>query len=597
MRLFRFKTMLILALAAGCSSDKSEISVSIGTVFGKSESKLRPSPEKKEVEEGAEGALKTTSILRNRCQSCHAEITNLVALVSDEKVMPGYPKKSLLLKQIKSGAMPPSEKLPADEVAVIEDWIKKGALSIDNESERGFITETSLYEAAADDLLELAEDDRPHIRYLSLTHLYNASAARDLLDTAGEGLSKLMNSLSWEKDVAPLTAIDEPRTIFRVDLRAYGWTATQWDDLVRSYPYQVIPADGKALSVLQADTKASVPVLRGDWFMFTASRAPLYYRLLKMPATYSELQTKLQLDTAANIAAKDVIRAGFDDSGVSKMHRVVERHALPDGFFWRSYEFGTKEKDQDVFRLPLGPVTAARPAAAPGGKDGKEGANLQGILKGRSGDQDLEKGREGKEGGGLLGAPEAAFREDGGEFLFTLPNKMLAYYLAAANDQRLDKVPVDEGEPEIVAGASCMGCHAGGPIPKTDKVRGKARDTAELAAHLATIETIYKPVGEFQKVIDGDAASFKEALKAAGLDLVKRKKDPVARIVVSYPLSLSFAQAAAELGVDRKTLRDALDKDAALAEIASRFQGNAIARDDFKAAFPALMTALKGEVP
>ena len=45
--------------------------------------------------------------------------------------------------------------------------------------------------------------DRPFRRYFTLTHLYNAGLSAEELQSYRHGLSKLINSLSWGKQIVP----------------------------------------------------------------------------------------------------------------------------------------------------------------------------------------------------------------------------------------------------------------------------------------------------------------------------------------------------------------------------------------------------------
>ena len=55
-----------------------------------------------------------------------------------------------------------------------------------------------------------------------------------------------------------------------------------------------------------------------------------------------------------------VKRAGFQKSGVSKHNRLIERHAIPTGYFWTSYDFKGDRPEQSLFIHPLGPAGARR---------------------------------------------------------------------------------------------------------------------------------------------------------------------------------------------------------------------------------------------
>jgi hypothetical protein len=48
-------------------------------------------------------------------------------------------------------------------------------------------------------------------------------------------------------------------------------------------------------------TATKLPAIRADWFVGTASRAPLYYDLLQLPQNLPELERQLRVDATADI--------------------------------------------------------------------------------------------------------------------------------------------------------------------------------------------------------------------------------------------------------------------------------------------------------
>ena len=66
------------------------------------------------------------------------------------------------------------------------------------------------------------DTSRRFFRYFTLTNLYNAGDAK--LATYRSALSKLVNSLSWDKDITLPAIIDKEQTILRIDIREYDWT-------------------------------------------------------------------------------------------------------------------------------------------------------------------------------------------------------------------------------------------------------------------------------------------------------------------------------------------------------------------------------------
>src|SRR5690554_6656216 len=89
-------------------------------------------------------------ILREYCFDCHGAVEELeggldLRLVhlmisggdSGEAVVPGDPGASLLIDRVREGDMPPGEaSVPEEKIAVLEDWIERGAPTLREEPEQ-----------------------------------------------------------------------------------------------------------------------------------------------------------------------------------------------------------------------------------------------------------------------------------------------------------------------------------------------------------------------------------------------------------------------------------------------------------------------------
>ena len=133
---------------------------------------------------------------------------------------------------------------------------------------------------------KIAQRDRRYMRYFTLTHLYNAGVRDDDIQTYRLGLSKLVNSLSWNRGIVIPKPIDPNKTIFRIDLRDYDWdvqssdaTVTVWDMIIAQCPYNV-EQSYPAASYCSRQTGHKIPYVRGDWFVAAASRPPIYHQIL-----------------------------------------------------------------------------------------------------------------------------------------------------------------------------------------------------------------------------------------------------------------------------------------------------------------------------
>jgi hypothetical protein len=396
---------------------------------------------------------------------------------------------------------------------------------------------------------------RTGTRYLTLTNLHNSCVGADSLNVFRQGVAKLVNSLSRAPDIVRLEPIDPDAAILRVNLDDLGWTAKDWDDLLAVYPYRTQPSD-QFVSALEAATTTKLPYIRADWFAFSASRPPLYNKLLKLPATFQALAKEQGVDVDANIKNFVAQRAGFQKSGVSRNNRLIERHPSRSGYFWTSYDFGGNKANQSLFEHPLGPS----------GND--------------------------------------AFKHDGGETIFSLPNGFQAYYLSKADGTPLDKGPTnivqDPGRRDfqVTNGISCMGCHEYGMKKAKDEIRAAVLTGRDFNRQTReTVDALHPPIEKMDRIIDGDADRFANAMTRAGLDMKLHLGgvEMINALSDRYEGNVDLVAAAGELGLTPDELRGAVNEidNKAIKTLARRLGQNAVVpRDEFEQRFIELSTAL-----
>ncbi|MCX7423971.1 MAG: c-type cytochrome [Planctomycetia bacterium] len=461
-------------------------------------------------------ATKAHAILKERCFSCHGEsganeggfnfVLNRKRLVR-ELVVPGDADASKLLDRIVKGEMPPDgDRVPKADIETLTKWIQAGAPALATEAKRDFITlETMLGTMLKD--LEMANDrDRPFYRYFTLTHLHNAGFEDNELESHRQGLSKLINSLSRGREIKVPVPIDAAKTVLRIDLRHYKWNESDaWSHIIAADPYRVTYSFAAATQCYK-HTKCELPHVRADWFVFAASRPPLYHVILDLPDTPEKFlrfeRETLGVDVAANLRDyNDVIRAGFYPSGVSKSNRLIERHASRYGAYWKSYDFkpadAKQPKRQNLKAFPTGP----------------DGNN--------------------------------AFEHDGGEMIFSLPNGLQGYLLTDNKGKRIDKGPTDVvvdkeavkrgRDPEVVNGVSCMNCHWSGMLNKVDQVRDHVlgQETAYTASVFEFVKAVYVEKPTFAAKLKEDRERFEVAVKKCGLSSLA-KSEPVATLAFQF---------------------------------------------------------------
>jgi DNA-directed RNA polymerase subunit RPC12/RpoP len=516
-------------------------------------------------------AKQAQAVLRTNCFPCHggdgsAEggfnyVLDLPRLLATKKIVPHNAKVSPVYQRLFNKEMPPEDAkhFPSDsDIALVKQWIEAGALDFSTSAvaKADTVRPDKLLALIRDDLKTLDERDRRFTRYFTFTHLANAGFAEDDLQSYRNGLSKLVNSLSWRRNIVVPKAIDPAKSIFRINLTDYDWDERTWDAIANVNPYGVDYTTDAAREIAQL-TQTARPYVRGDWFVHTAARPPLYHTLLKMPASDHELENRLFIDVAEDIRKEQVRRAGFNGSGVSQNNRLLERHATGYGAYWRSYDFGSNTERKNLFRHPLGP-----------------------------------------------GAADNAFQQDGGELIFNLPNKLQAYMLVNAAGNRIDKGPLNivsdpkQKDRTVVNGISCMSCHSQGMIYKNDQVRDAVLKTEAgyAADELAIIKRLYPPKEEFDKLLDEDVKHFKRAVEATGT--VWGAPEPIEGLSLRYESEVGLRLAAAEAGVTEEEFLRALANGPADLNrefSALRSEGGTVQRDVMEKEFGQITRVLQRE--
>jgi hypothetical protein len=546
---------------------------------------IRAKPNETEERADPDLAVKAVTFLTTYCFSCHGgerfEVEGyyvlkravLIAPRQDEDrpyVTPGDPDKSEMW--IRAGVkknMPPKEapKKPSDaERVILRDWIKAGAeFPAQTTVARPTLSEQNVLTTIRDDLRALADADQPYRRYLTLHNFFSdPSKSEAELRQVRAAVAKLLNSLSWEAEIVVPTPIGQEGVVLAFDIRNVGWDKRDlWKVLLARYPYGLAHDRDREVSLRSLATEVatlagvSVPFVRADWFVATASRPPLYHDLLGLPDTAAGLEMLLKVDTEADFLRDRLARAGFVQSGVSSHNRLVDRHPALYGAYWKSYDFRRDDGTGNLFRFPLGPVFAANPF------------------------------------------PNQAFVHAGGELIFNLPNGLQAYLLVDAKGKRIDVGPPDvvadsrrtAGTTEVVNGLSCMSCHDQGMQKFKDTVRaglGVAGAPGEKA------ERLFREQAELDQLLRRDEARFLKALEEAagpflkvGADAalpIRDFPDPIGDVARSYLKDLGAVQVAADLGLaDPKELIGAIRANANLRRLglAPLLNGATIKRTDW----------------
>ena len=200
---------------------------------------------------GPDGAYKETLLMEHN------------ALIEKGSVVPGNPDASELYNRLiiteAAKRMPLGQpQLPAQAIDTIRNWILAGApdWAAAPTTDGDFISPVEILNAIETHVMSLAPFDRAFARYFTMTHLYNAGETAEVLKAYRNGLSKLVNSLSWGGTVTNPQPINPQETIFYIDLRHYEWDVNNaWTQIEAAYPYH-IGFDAPAQSALKEQLSA-----------------------------------------------------------------------------------------------------------------------------------------------------------------------------------------------------------------------------------------------------------------------------------------------------------------------------------------------------
>lgn len=402
------------------------------------------------------------------------------------------------------------------------------------------------------DILSQDNDDRPFTRYLLLTNRFNAGVCSEDLALDRLAMNKALNLLSIETRVTNAFAIDAEQTIYRIDLRDYGWDrdfevlgelyANGWAAAVAHNPLALeYQGDEAEMVILQSGE--NVPWMSADAFARVAVEGQLYYAFTGVDPrqTIEEFRlNELAVDVENNLSETEPVRAGSTQSSLYYEHVLAERHNVEvrAGALWQYFPLTPTE---GMFDEPL-------------------------LLRG----EDL--------------LTEAAY---------TLPNGMLAFLMAASEGEIVSAVPafnngfaVTRTIPSFLSNFS-----AGFPVPRDEVLDFVLANRFIFNADdFEAILDVYPSAQDLANLVADDNRGYLLALEILGID--PNDPDPVTEVIRRYEQPLDLTAVAAELGV----ASDLLLPNIALLD--PRIQllsqpGALVARDDFEELFEASVCTMQ----
>jgi len=478
----------------------------------------------------------------------------------DNKIVPLNADESLIIKRMRLGEMPPRNEgfdpVNTADINTVANFINNPDYwDVEGGPEQcdDVISFDTLYEDVASDLQNAENEDALFFRYISLANRVTSGlcASGTTLDRDRQALAKMMNALSIDPQITTPEFVDADRTLYRIDLRDYQWDRAivvngvnfddVWDAIVDANEYAV-PFVGDQADDARLDSDTDVPVMFLDTMLDVATVGNLYYAIIDVDVNQTiddYILNVLEIDVAANLEEETLIRAGTNDSDISRQQRLIEGHQIEAyaGAYYQSFDFDANQ-NEDIFSDPFG------------------------------------------------------FNEGGREAIFNLPNGMMGYLIADENGLLLEESPIllDTSQENFLALASvsCSGCHATGFIEVVDQVRERTEAEAiDLIAdgtlnrdQLEQLQEVYLPADDFKERIEQDSEDYLSALRQA--DVPETGIDPVSATFNRFDRDIAIEQAAGDLGVTTDFLTRQLNNlDGTLLFL----DNGTVDRDDFTAVY------------
>jgi hypothetical protein len=385
----------------------------------------------------------------------------------------------------------------------------------------------------ASDLLSLDGSDREFARYISLANHAAYATCDGSLARERQALSKTLNSLSTEPTITRPVAIDAGETLYRIDLREYGWDRegsyagleypNAWEAVAANNPFAVRFVGSQADAATSLTVSAH-PVMFADSFIATATRPDLYAAILGVPNDYRVLVAQLALEAYAGAPR---IRAGFTarDEFIAS-HWQINTYS---GYLWEIAAVG----------------------APPG-------ALFDDPMRTTAGERAI---------------------------IYTLPNGLQAFAFMAADSRRLD-------DSDVFVDVNLNNFRATAPLSLLREHSPRVNVRDEVRAHVSANPGLFEPdiragilqqyieQAELEALLASEAETFvMPALTRAGVTL---GTEPISATVDAYNDDVTLVDLAGELMVSTDELIDNLDLlDPAFAVL----DGGAMDRDDFAALF------------
>lgn len=410
------------------------------------------------------------------------------------------------------------------------------------------------------DLAKYPPEDKYNWVYFSFYHIDDPQ----LLKKFYLALTFWVHSLSSESLIKPPQPVEGSPTLFKVDIRDYGWNQKAWEKVSIREPYirePWIPHDTYSVMRIEGGNN----LIRGDWFLAHTSspvkqldigdkeilyETLLYAQLGRSPKNLQEFYDYWGYDVKkieTKLHKVEQILVPHGKSGVAQNNRILARVSTELGYFYSSSDFLNSTGKKNVIEN-LYPDIMLHPNRDAGEHIGQNKIGLQHYLVTDDKDNNV-----------------------------WVANERVAFDRTNVRDVT------------VMAGKSCVICHSQGlNIPynglqnlleKQVKLRyaDKAFKLASDRTYFGPLSRIYDKTSERQTLMEKDRENYNDAVKDVnGLD-ASTNALYFKEVLDWYEDDITLERAARECGVTVEEFQDKVTR-TATGELGALANGSTVGR-------------------
>ena len=512
-------------------------------------------------------------LIEEKCSVCHTDTNYADYEIAKKTIDKMIYRINLGTGDLRRMPKPPQPELEQQDKAKFEKWKLDGLLKdktcaggVDPNEEAFYQLNLDYIEGSILNYLrQIGEANAKNMRFLILSNQYNLNPSNDDYREFIIGVNKGLNLLNLvEEYIYPATAIDNKKSVFALDLEAFGLDTADWGELEAADQINFVSntVNGNLIKGLTGTQK---PWLHAENFLNLAfGNSQIYYNIINAPETFNELMIQNDVDYDANLNEDfTALLMGFFGSEISlNKNRLIGRYDSKHGSCWVTYDPLDSDDDSNLFqRFLLFNSTD----------------NINSI-----------------------------FQFDGSEVICANENGGHSYYLFNAAGIRIDEAPLDlvvntqsPFQPVIINARSCLRCHYGGFIKGQDAIRDHLlRNGSQfISEDLQVGLELYKGNSAGNAAFVNDNSQFGKFLNAVGADSLK--DDPVNHLVDRFRKDHTLEDLAALLFLDPKEMEECINTSQTLSsDIGQLVTGGTVSLFQLFNSFPVIFADCRiGEDP